>query len=230
MNARSIAALCAALLPWFVLPASAQQECKVRGLSLQPVVEGSEVHAHDEAGTATFGQVHIKSFLNHEFDTLKFKGPKLVFTAKADPASAKDPAELIGSCEIPANVKSVILLFVPEVAGQPASKILVVEDSAKAFPPGSVKVANLSSMTVKIELEKQPFEFKAGETGLIKDPPVGPNQSGGAKGFVEREAKWQLFYSGMWPHPGQKRVLQILVENPATKQVEIRGVRDVSKP
>lgn len=229
MNARFLAALGAALLPWFAPPVSGQQECKVRGLSLEPVIEGSEVHAHDEAGTVTFGRIHIKSFLNHESDTLKFKDPKLIFTAKADPASAKDPAGVIGSCEIPATMKSVILLFVPKVAGEPACRILVVDDSAKAFPPGSVKVANLSPMTVKIELEKTPFEFKPGETGLIKDPPVGPNQTGGMKGFCERDGEWQLFASGMWPHPGQKRVLQILTGT-ENNQVEIRGLRDVSTP
>jgi hypothetical protein len=231
MNVRIAAALIAAALPVItVLPAAGQQECRVRALSLQAGATPAELHAHVEAGTSTAGVVTIKTFLNHEHDTLKLRGSKLVFTAKPSPASARDAAVRVGSCEIPAAAKSVILLFIPETAGQPACRIVVVDDAAKAFPPGSIKVVNLSASPVKIQLEDQSFEFKQGEIRAIPDPPVGPNQASAMKGFFQRDGKWQDFASGAWPHPGDKRVLQILTDNPATKQVEIRGIRDVAKP
>ncbi len=189
----------------------------------------TEVHVHDAEGTATAGLLQIKTYLNHEFDTLKVKGSKLVFTVKPEPASAKDPAEVLGSCELPAKGSSFIFLFIPEVPGKPASKVIVVDDSAKVFPPGSVSVLNLTSMPARIELEKKPFEIKAGETLLIEDMPVGPSNSSAMKGLCERDGKWENFASGLWPHPGGKRVLQVLTEA-ADKQVEIRGIRDVSAP
>lgn len=228
MNARLFSTIIAVLLPCFT--ASAAQELKVRGIAVESGVPGEEVQAHNEAGTDNAGVVKLKTFLNHEFDTLKLKDAKLVFTAKPDPASAKDPAEVLGSCEIPGKVKSVILLFLPETPGKPACKVAVVEDGAKAFPAGSIKVANLSPLPIKIELEKKSYEFKPGEIRAILNPPVGANNSSGMKSYCQRDGKWENFSSGMWPHPGDKRVLQVFFENPATKQVECRGIRDVAKP
>jgi hypothetical protein len=210
-------------------PATAAPEYQIRGLSMNPGLPLTELHAHNAEGTARAGVIQLKSFLNHEADTLEVKGPKLVFTAKADPASALDPAEVIGRCELPAKPGTVILLFLPEVADKPACKVLVVDDSKTAFPPGSILVVNSSTLPVKIELEKQPFEFKAGAMKLITDMPVGESNTAGMKGYCERDGKWQVFSSGIWPHPGEKRVLQVLTDN-ASGLVDIRGVRDVATP
>jgi hypothetical protein len=207
------------------LPASAQREVRIRGLALQPGVP-AELRAGDAAGKGPAGVVKVKSFLNHEFDTLKLKGDKLKFTAAADDG----PAVEIGACEIPAKVASVILVFMPDAPESKTCKVVVVEDSAKAFPPGSYKIANLSEVAVKIELEKKEFEFKAGDIGLIEDPPVGANQASGMKGYSQKEGEWQVFVSSLWPHPGGKRVLQLITANPATGQLEMRGVRDIAKP
>ena len=211
------------------LPASAQREVRVRGLALQPGVP-EELQAGDAAGKGAVGVVKVKSFLNHEFDTLKLKGNQLKFTAKADAAADAGPAVEIGTCEIPAKAASVILVFLPDAPDSKTCKIVVVEDSAKAFPPGSYKIANLSEFPVKIELEKKEFEFKAGEIGGIEDPPVGANQASGMKGYSQREGEWQVFVSSLWPHPGGKRVLQLITANPGTGQLEMRGVRDIAKP
>jgi len=231
MNPRTLTTLVAGVLPLLTtLPAAGQQEYRVRALSLQAGATAPELHVCNESGSATAGVVRVKTFLNHEFDTLKPKGTKLVFTTKPGPAAAKDAAARIGTCEVPAAAKSVILLFIPEASGKPACRVVVVDDSAKAFPSGSIAIANLSSLPVKIQLEAQSFEFKPGEIRAIPDPPVGPSQASAMKGMVKRDGKWVDFSSGAWPHPGDKRVLHVLTENPTTKQLEIRGVRDVAKP
>lgn len=228
MNPRTLTTLIAGVLPLLTtLPAAGQQECRVRALSLQAGATATELYACNEAGTANAGMVRVKTFLNHEFDTLKLKGTKLVFTTKPGPAAAN---VRIGTCEVPAEAKSVILLFIPEIPGKPACRVVVVDDSAKAFPSGSIAIVNLSSLPVKIQLETQSYEFKPGEIRAIPDPPVGPSQASAMKGQVKRDGKWVDFSSGAWPHPGDKRVLHVLTENPTTKQLEIRGVRDVAKP
>lgn len=225
MNPRLLPLLGSVFSLLLALPASAQREVRVRGLALQPGVP-EELQAGDAAGKGAVGVVKVKSFLNHEFDTLKLKGNKLKFTAAAEAG----PAVEIGTCEIPAKAASVILVFLPDAPDSKTCKIVVVEDSAKAFPPGSYKIANLSEFPVKIELEKKEFEFKAGEIGGIEDPPVGANQASGMKGYSQREGEWQVFVSSLWPHPGGKRVLQLITANPGTGQLEMRGVRDIAKP
>lgn len=225
MNSRLLPLLALVVSLVFSLPVSAQREVRVRGLALQPGVP-EEMQAGDAAGKGPAGVVKVKSFLNHEFDTLKLKGNPLKLTA----AASDGPAAEIGSCEIPAKAASVILVFINEGPDSKSCKIVVVEDSAKAFPPGSFKIANLSEVPVKIELEKKEFEFKPGEVGTIEDPPVGANQASGMKGYSQREGEWQAFVSAIWPHPGGKRVLQLVTANPATGQLEMRGVRDIAKP
>jgi hypothetical protein len=206
------------------------QEYQVRGLTLGQDNPGPEVHIHQDGGAPDAGVLEVKSFLNDERTALKLKGSKIVLTTQAGAASAKDPAQLIGSCQLPAGGGSVILLFLPEKPGSPTSKIVVVDDSKKAFPPGSFKILNLSSLPVKIELEKKAFDFKPGEIRNIENPPVNDANSSGFKGTCESGGKWEMFGSGMWPHPGGKRGLQVIIDNPDTKLVDLRGIRDVATP
>lgn len=227
MNARSFAAVAAAV---FSATLAYGQEYQVRGITLGQDNPPTEVHVHQDGGAPDAGVLEVKSFLNHEGTTFKLKGPKIVLTTQAGAASAKDPAQLIGSCELPAKGGSVILLFVPEKPDAPTSKILVLDDSKKAFPPGSFKVANLSSLPVKIEVEKKAFDFKPGEIRNIEDPPVNESSASAIKGTCESEGEWKSFFSGVWPHPGGKRVLQVITDNPDSKLVDIRGFRDVVTP
>jgi hypothetical protein len=227
MNARSLAAVAAVFLSATVVHG---QEYQVRGLTLGQDNPGPEVHIHQDGGAPDAGVLEVKSFLNDERTALKLKGSKIVLTTQAGAASAKDPAQLIGSCQLPAGGGSVILLFLPEKPGSPTSKIVVVDDSKKAFPPGSFKILNLSSLPVKIELEKKAFDFKPGEIRNIENPPVNDANSSGFKGTCESGGKWEMFGSGMWPHPGGKRGLQVIIDNPDTKLVDLRGIRDVATP
>ena len=222
-------AILAAVVSFASPAAAAPEEYRVRGLSLQFNVP-PEIHIHSADGKASAGVIHPKSFLNHEYDLLETKGGAVVLTAKADPASAKVEEDVIGQCELPAKPGSYILLFLPDEAKASKAKIVVVDSSAKAFPPGSFKVLNLSSVAVKIELEGKPFDFKPGETVVIKDPPVGANQTAGMKATFERDGKLQTISSGIWPHPGDKRALQVITESGANKRLELKGVRDVAKP
>jgi hypothetical protein len=104
----------------------------------------------------------------------------------------------------------------------------VMDDSLGSFPRGSVKVMNLSPVPVRIRLEKTNYEFKSGETQLIKDQPVGDNNSSSMMAFALKGTEWQRVGAGVWPHPGEKRVIEIIFENPLSRQVELAGIRDVA--
>lgn len=231
MKSLTLLAIVAVVLPWLVSPVSAQQELKVRAISFQPGFP-VEIHAHLPDGSATAGMVEVKSFLNHESNILKFKGSRLVFTARSRPVSATDVTQVLGQVEIPSDSKSCILLFLPESVepGDFHSRILVIDDSAKAFPPGSFKIANFGVLPLKIDLEKESFEFSPGEVRIIAKPIFGDNQSASMKAYLKRNDQWSLISSGSWPDPGTRRVLEIATENPVTKQMELRGIRDVVVP
>ncbi len=219
----------AVLASWLQLAVAAPEEYRVRALSTQPG-QPAGLHVHNAAGTATAGKLRLKSFLNHEYDLLETKGGPVVFSAEADPASAKAEESIFARADLPGKPGSYILVFAPGTKEAPGTKAVIVDSAAKAFPPGSVMVLNLSSVPVTIELEKKPFEFEPGEIEIIKNMPVGAGQSAGMKASCMRSGKKEAIASGIWPHPGGKRTLQVILENPSSGRIEIKGIRDVAKP
>lgn len=207
---------------------------RVRGLSFQLDSPPADVFVHDAAGDGSVPGVKldVKSYLNHEFSGLPIKGDSLVLTKTADPAGIKDSANIVAKTRLPAGFRSGIFMLLPGSggAGDPPFRVLVIDDSKKSFPPGSLKILNLSPLAVSISLEKEVFNFKSGETRVIEDPPVGPSQSSGMIAKAFKDGEWRKIGSGIWPHPGSKRILQVLFENPTNKQVELRGIRDIATP
>ncbi|MCW1926147.1 hypothetical protein OKA05_26550 [Luteolibacter arcticus] len=205
---------------------------KIRGLSFQLDAPPAEVFVHDPAlgGKIPGVKLDVKNYLNHEFNLQPSQAESLIFTKSADAASIKDTASVVAKTKVPANLKSGIFMFLPGSgkAGDTPFRVLVIEDSKRAFPPGSFKVMNLSPHGVRIQLENKNFDFASGETKVIEDPPVGAANSSAMKAFSSANGQVQRIGSGVWPHPGTKRSLQVLFLNPKTEQVEIRGIRDVA--
>ncbi|WP_193213486.1 hypothetical protein [Luteolibacter marinus] len=204
----------------------------VRGLAFQLDSPPPEVFVHDAAtdGSVPGVKLDVKNYLNHEFSALPIKGKSLVFATTPDPAGIKDPKKVVAKAKLPDNFHSGILMFLPGTGkpGAPPFQVKVIDDAKRKFPPGSVMVLNLSPLGVKIELEKKPFLFKSGETKVIEDPPVGANHSSGMVAYSFNKGEWKRIAATIWAHPGSKRVLQVLFYNPKSKQVELRGIRDVS--
>lgn len=205
---------------------------QVRGLSFRLDSPPDAVYVHDpSAGGQALGvKLEVKSYLNHEFSVLPFKGGSLVLATGAEPAALKNPATVVAKVKLPDGFKSGIFMFLPGtgVAGDPPFRVLVIGDTRREFPAGSVKILNLSPQAVRIQLETKVFDFKSGESRVIENPPVAANQTSGMKAFAFSDGQWRRIASTVWPHPGEKRVLQVLFENPKSHQVEIRGVRDVA--
>ncbi|MEK7951333.1 hypothetical protein [Luteolibacter soli] len=205
---------------------------KIRSLSFQLDTPPTEVYAHDPAtgGKVPAVKIDMKSYLNHEFNLQPTQAESLIFSKSADPASLKDPANIVAKAKVPPNIKSGIFMFLPGTGkpGDTPFRVLVVDDSKRAFPPGSFKVLNLSPHGVRIQLETKNYDFASGETKLIEDPPVGVNNASAMNAYTSANGQVVRIASGIWPHPGTKRSLQLLFLNPASGQVEIRGIRDVA--
>lgn len=203
------------------------RDIQVRSLALDSSHPSGEVYSHSpgQAGKP----VKPKTFLNHESDKATLAGQDLVFTTREDAASTSDAAATLGKITIGAKQASAIVIFLPGSEGNPASTV-AVDDSKTAFPAGSTLILNLTPYAVKFLLEGQEFKVAAGANNLIKNQPVNDNQMTGMKASYETDGAWTPFASGMWTLPGAKRVLQIITMNPATKQPEMKGFRDISAP
>ncbi len=232
---RSVVVLLACLAS-SLLPLAAQQKtafrAEIRLLAFQPGQAIDEVYAHDPAApdpaTAVSVKMPVKSYLNHEFSTVVLTGRRIVFTTQPERASLTQAADLLGEATLPEGVRSAILLCLPAAEGDKVRfRILVIDDSKRAFPAGTFRVSNLSPQLVRIVLEEKTYEFKPGEIQLITDPPVRDGNQSGMKAFAFHDNIWQRIGSGIWPHPGRNRVVQVLFTNPTTGQVQLRAYDDV---
>lgn len=194
--------------------------------TLPPVFVHQSVGAKDAVGVP----VNVKSYLNHEAESLIMLGDEITFTTSPDRESMAAADKLIGKYKVPAQTRSAILMFLPGDGkpDKPKCSILGIDDSTRAFPRGSVKVINLSHFPLRILLEEKPFEFKSGESKLIENPPVGEANAAGMVAFAFKDNQWQRFSAGLWTHPGQKRVIQVVYEDPVSGQSKITGIRDIA--
>jgi hypothetical protein len=170
----------------------------------------------------------IKAYLNHESVTLQLRGSELLFSNSSKFEDMKLADHELARATLPRSTDRFLLIFLP--AANQKFRIFVLDDSIKEFPLGSYRVFNLSHRAVKLTLEDKPYEFKSGQSSLITDPPVQANNHSAMYAFAQTDGKWQRIGSGLWPHPGDKRSIQIFFDNPESQQTELRGFRDISPP
>ena len=203
---------------------------RLRFLAFQPNLATREAYLHDPASANPGNgiQVHVKSYLNHETLPAVLASRNVVFTKSPDPASIKKPELWLSEATLPADLRSAVLLFMPEPKNAKFPfRIMVIDDSRNVFPPGTFRITNLSPSTVRIELEKRPWIIKPGTTEFLSDPPVRHGNLCGMKTYVFENQSWRRIASGLWPHPGKKRVIQLLYYHPAANQVQLRAFDDV---
>lgn len=224
-----LAALFAAAAPLHA-QAKPPANFELRLLAFQPGMSTDEVYAHDPAAAedAPAVQTPLRSYLNHQFATVTLTGRHVVFTKQAARASLKQTDAVLAETTLPEKVRSAILLFLPgKTGGRHPYQILAIDDSKSAFPAGTFRVSNLSPQEVRIELENKKFAFKPWSTGFINDPPVRDGGQSGMKAFALVDGNWRRIGSGIWPHPGNNRVVQVLFLHPATGLVQLRAFDDV---
>lgn len=170
----------------------------------------------------------IKGYLNHEGQVLTLYGNEVIFSKSMKTEDQKKPEFQLAKVTLPKTGNRFLLVFLPN-ANQ-TFKILPLDDSIKEFPLGSYRVISLSRFPVKLTLEDKAYEFKPGQSTVITDPPVQANNHSAMYAFSQVDGKWQRIGSGLWPHPGKKRSVQIFFDNPLSQQTELRGFRDISPP
>lgn len=222
---------------WFlgaaILPLPAQEppsiQVEIRTLAFSTGLQQPDAHAQDPAAGEAAASVAapIKTYLNHQFVPIQLKSRKIAFTTKPDRASLTREGELIGEVTLPQDVSSAILLFLPgKPGGKAKCQILAIDDSKRAFPPGSYHATNLSSLPIRLMLERTSYEIKPGQRLVIDEPPMRDNGQAGMRTFAFRNNSWQPVATGLWQNPGDARSVLVLFQNPATGEVQLRAFDD----
>ncbi len=209
---------------------SSGREVTLRLLAFDTMTVPTESFVFDPAAPepAPGVKAQIKGYLNHEGVTLQISGNDLIFSKSPKTEDMKNAALELAKITLPKTGKDFMLVFLP--VGNERFRILAVDDSIREFPLGSYRVINLSRVPVRLSLEKKDYDFNSGQSELITEPPVQANNHSAMYAFARLEGKWQRIGSGLWPHPGVKRSVQVFFDNPDSAQTELRGFRDVAPP
>lgn len=201
----------------------------IRGLSFRLEDKLDEVYCWGDKVPGV--KIEVKNYLNDIAGYLPFDGSTdLVLTNSPDPKSVQDPAAVLAKVKFQPAIKSAVFMILPGTRkeGDPKYRVLVLEDGVGEFPPGSLKLMNLSPAAVRMQLENQNFDVKSGEIRLIKNPPTGENHNAAMSVFYMKGDKWQMFGNSAMVAPDKARVFEVFFENPASGKVEMRGIRDVA--
>jgi len=227
--------LLAACLVWLsALPVFSQSSpgirAEIRLVAFSPDLEMDGVFAQDpEAPPTTVGvKAAIRSGLNHEFTTVQLSGKRIVFTKKSDQASMTREGELVAEVTLADGVRSAILLALPPLkVSKSLCRMLVIDDSKRAFPAGSYHAINLSPLKVRMLLENKNFDFNPGQTVLIEKPPFRPDHSIGMRTYAFKDNAWLQMAASIWSEPGKRRSVLVLYPDLATGYVQLQAFDDV---
>lgn len=206
---------------------AANRDVKVRVLTVAGREPGDAVFLHDLAANKRGEQVTVRNQLNLQFDEITLRGEEVAVSRVAGSEGRIDADKLLGKVTVPEGAASVLLVIYP----LPENKLglCLVDDTAKAFPDGSVMLINRSDKELRVTLEKEDFDLEAASAKVIDPPEAGPRGMEMYNFFKDGD-KWTKFGAGTLPNLGERRLVQIYFISPRTKRVEMKGFNDSAPP
>jgi hypothetical protein len=214
------------------LPLSGQDggtNVELRMLAFSSPLQQKEAFVHDSAPTSSASGIlaPIKGYLNQQFTPVLLKSRRVIITTKQDRESMNRDGELIGEVTLPNSVNSAILLFLPGKPGEKARcQVMAIHDTKKAFPGGTYHVTNLSPLPIRLVLGKKPHDFKPGQVTIIEDLPIEDGMQFGMHALILKGNSWKEISSSIWPHPGKRRSVLVMFQNPLNGDVQLKGFDD----
>ena len=142
---------------------------QIRAVLHDPIHPSANLFFEDAAG-----KIVSLAFLPQDLTRMQLMRPvndSLVFYDKAEVDTKKPEASLAATCKIPAGLKRGIVIVLPNAAGiKPAYRLLLIDDSAVAFPKGESRVLSLIAIETAIQAGEHRIPIHPGD--FAKVPPV----------------------------------------------------------
>ena len=142
---------------------------QIRAVLHDPVHPTAELFYTDKTGAVTRLNFRPQA-LTEALSMMPVNGSLVLYDKAAiDP---KNPAaSLAASVILPPNLKRALVIVLPAPAGEkPAYRMLVIDDSAKAFPPGESRVLPLVRVETAIQAGEHRLPVHPGK--ITRVPPV----------------------------------------------------------
>ena len=123
---------------------------RIRAVLHDPVHPAADLFLMDQTGAVVRLELVREGFSKAQF-ALPVSG-SLVLYDKADIDPKKPEASLAASVKLPAELKRAMVVVIPAPAGsKPAYRLVVIDDSAEAFPKGESRVLPLVTVETAIQ-------------------------------------------------------------------------------
>ncbi|BCX49045.1 hypothetical protein HAHE_29530 [Haloferula helveola] len=204
-------------------------ELRMLAFSYQNKVQSLQIF-DPATGTALLTEAaDLPKYLSEEKHKVALRGDKLVFSTQSDPEKALAEGGASAEVTLPSGMTEAILVFFPAGPDKGVDyRVAPLDGSARAFPAGSIQTMNVSSVPVRMMLEKQLVQLAPGARKLVEDPPVRANNHTGVVVQAHLDGEWRKVASSLWPHPGRKRVFQIIYQDPKSGRMKLEGYRDIA--
>jgi hypothetical protein len=159
---------------WLPVAGHAQQDpatvpVQIRAVLHDPVHPAAELFYTDKKGLVAKVEFRPQDLTRPLF-TLPVNGSVVLYD-KADIDPKKPEASLAASVKLPPNIRQAIIIVLPAPAGsKPAYRMVVIDDSAKAFPKGESRVLPLVTVETAIQAGEHRLPVHPGKITSV--PPV----------------------------------------------------------
>ena len=156
----------------------------------------------------------------------------LVLYDRANVDPEKPEASLAASCKIPANIKKAMVVVLPAPAGSKlAYRMILINDSAKAFPEGESRVLPLIGAKTAVQAGEHKLSIRPGK--ITRMPPVRKvNEYNMAQTnfYYQKSGSWMAFTERQLQYLDAYRRLFIIYATPGALQPSVSTIVDTQKP
>lgn len=203
---------------------------QIRAVLHDPVKPTAELFYTDKSG-AILPLNFRPQDLSRPISVLLTNG-SLVLYDKANVDPEKPEASLAASIKLPASIKKAIILVMPSPAGEkPAYRMLVIDDSTKAFPPGESRIVPLVGVETAVQAGEHRLPISPGKITAV--PPVKKvNEYNMAQTnfYYKQDEAWVPFTERQLQFLDVCRRIFIIHVTPGAAQPVVSTIVDVSVP
>jgi hypothetical protein len=209
----------------------AQEAPKVTGVQIRmvlhdPVNPICEMHFSDANGVIRQVPFRPKAF-SENLTMLPVNG-SLVFYDKQNIDPEKPMESLAATVKIPADLKRGMVVVMPAKAGEkPAYRLVLIDDSEKAFPRGESRVLSLIGVPTAVQAGEQKHVTAPGQIGKI---PVVTNVNSfnmaQTNFYYQLDGEWIVFTERQLQFTNASRRLFIIHATPGALQPTITTIVD----
>jgi hypothetical protein len=217
---------------WLLAAPAAAQDDRPRGLQVRallhdPVRPLTEFFLADAGGGLVKLNLALEGLGEPQVAT-PVSGTLAIYTS-ADARPAQNPKEhLAATAQVPAGANRLIMVIAPAPPDtNPPYRMVLLDDSPRAFPPGESRVVNMTPVDFALEVGEHKVGLAAGK--ITRVPPVTRvNEFNQAQTnfYFRRGETWEPFTERQMQYLDEMRRLFLIYATPGAVQPEVRTVID----